>query len=128
MGTVLPQPEVPGPDPGGPGHFDHHDWLTESAHALDDALSTQLEGAKVYSVIVAISVTASSTGTQRDVTFPVGLFTAPPVVALGASGSSAYVLYTVGAPSAQKCTVNVRHINDTSFTTTVNAHVIAVGV
>jgi microcystin-dependent protein len=36
--TILPQPEVPGPRPGQPGHFDHHDWLAGSVKALDAAL------------------------------------------------------------------------------------------
>lgn len=34
--SLLP-PEVPGPNPGQPGHFGHHDWLTASVKALDDA-------------------------------------------------------------------------------------------
>lgn len=34
--SVLP-PEAPGPNPGQPGHYAHHDWLTQSAKALDSA-------------------------------------------------------------------------------------------
>ena len=33
--SLLP-PEVPGPNPGQPGHFGHHDWITASLKALDD--------------------------------------------------------------------------------------------
>jgi hypothetical protein len=33
--SVLP-PDVPGPNPGQPGHYAHHDWLTQSVHALDN--------------------------------------------------------------------------------------------
>lgn len=32
--SVIP-PEVAGPNPGGPGHFAHTDWLTQSVKALD---------------------------------------------------------------------------------------------
>jgi hypothetical protein len=32
--TILPQPEAPGPAPGQPGHFEHHDWLAASVRAM----------------------------------------------------------------------------------------------
>lgn len=35
---IIPIPPAAGPDPGQPGHFAHHDWLTESVLALDAGL------------------------------------------------------------------------------------------
>ena len=37
--TYLPQPEVPGPNPGAPGHYAHHEWLEASLRALDDFMT-----------------------------------------------------------------------------------------
>lgn len=57
MATVLP-PDVPGPNPGQPGHYAHHDYLTQSVHALDSARGVLVAVANAASLPSGSSVGA----------------------------------------------------------------------
>ena len=76
---TLPEPEAPGPDPGQPGHFAHHDWLTAAVKALDEGGAGGMRIAQGV-VMVKASALPAGTGGTFPVTFPVGRFTLPPIV------------------------------------------------
>jgi hypothetical protein len=127
MGSVLPIPEAPGPAPGDPGHFDHHDWLTDSVKALDVALDKTNQGMRIYTAIQAVPITASATA-SLDHNFPAGFFSANPVVQLTPVGSTAYLIASANTPNATRVNLNARHVDGTSFTTTVYVHIFAIGL
>lgn len=127
MGSVLPAPEAPGPDPGGSGHFDHHDWLTDSVKALDARLDVAVpSGMVLIRQSVAINSGGAATANQA-ITWPPGTFSAPPFVSANTVGTGVWVATLNATPTATGATVGIRHIDNTATAATVTVQLLALG-
>lgn len=110
----------PYPDPGDP---------VANTDLAIKALAQFLEanGFKAMAAGVAnANFAASAVGTTGAVAFPVGRFTAPPVVAIGLLTGTSLYFHVMSAVSAASFTCAVRRSDGTSITGAVSVHWVAV--
>jgi PAB1-binding protein PBP1 len=103
---IIPLPPAAGPDPGQPGHFAHHDWLEAAVQSLDEAASSNaLRLSRILAGNATVSANNVNITNSVVVTFPVGLFTATPMVFLQAHGTGSWIAYTPLQPTSASMTI-----------------------